>query len=175
MRAPKDQHFLIDEHGISILPITSIGLNYSAPSERISSGIPRLDSMLGIKGFYKGSSILISGTAGTGKTSFASAFVNSVCQCGERCLYFSFEESPNQIIRNMRSINVNLEPWVKKDLLRIRSMRATLSGLEAHLISMIKLIDELSRLPGIGPKTAQRLAFHLLKLAPEEALPLAHA
>ena len=134
--------FLIDEKGISVLPITSLGLQHDVSSERISSGIPRLDTMLGEKGFYRGSSILVSGTAGTGKTSAAASFANAACKRGERCLYFAFEEAPNQIIRNMRSIGIDLEPWMKQGLLEIYSVRPTIYGLEMHLVKMAKLIDE---------------------------------
>lgn len=134
--------FLIDEKGISVLPITSLGLQHDVSSERIYSGIPRLDTMLGEKGFYRGSSILISGTAGTGKTSTAASFANAACKRGERCLYFAFEEAPNQIIRNMRSIGIDLEPWMKQGLLQIYSVRPTIYGLEMHLVKMAKLIDE---------------------------------
>ena len=102
--------FLIDESGISVLPITSLGLTHKVTSERISSGIPELDSMLGKNGYFRGSSILISGTAGTGKTSLAAHFAASTCQRGEKVLFFSLEESPSQIIRNMTSIGINLEP-----------------------------------------------------------------
>ena len=105
---------LIDEHGLSVLPISSLGLNYPVSEERVSTGIERLDSMLGCQGYYRGSSILISGTAGTGKTSLAAAFADKTCRGGGRCLYFSFEESPEQIIRNMRSIGFNLDQWRKK-------------------------------------------------------------
>ena len=133
--------FLMDEHGISVLPITSLRLEHDVSTERISSGISRLDTMLG-GGFYKGSSILISGTAGTGKTSLAASFANATSEHGERCLYFAFEEAPKQIIRNMQSIGIDLEPWVEKGLLKIRASRATLYGLEMHLVSMHKLINE---------------------------------
>ena len=106
--------FLIDEQGFSVMPISSIGLDHAASSERVSSGIPRLDTMLGGKGYYRGSSILVTGTAGTGKSSMAAHFVDAACRRGERCLYFAFEESRNQIIRNMRSIGIDLEQWVNK-------------------------------------------------------------
>lgn len=109
--------FLIDEGGLYVLPITSVGLTHGAPTERISSGVPRLDTMLGGEGYFRGSSILITGTAGTGKTSLAGHFANSVCSHGERCLYLAFEESPNQILRNMQSIGLNLQPWVDNGLL----------------------------------------------------------
>src|SRR3989339_384900 len=134
--------FLIDESGLSILPITSLGLDYPVSSERISTGIPKLDTMLGEKGFYRGSTILVSGTAGTGKTSLAATFAEAACRRGERCLYFAFEESPNQIIRNMGSIGIDLARWVKKGLLRFHSARPSLYGLEMHLLTFHKVIKE---------------------------------
>ena len=106
--------FLIDEGGLSILPITSLGLDYPVSSQRVSTGVPKLDAMLEGKGFYRGSTILISGTAGTGKTSLAATFADAACRRGERCLYFAFEESPSQIIRNMASIGMDLAQWVKE-------------------------------------------------------------
>jgi circadian clock protein KaiC len=133
---------LIDEHGLSVLPISSLGLDYPASTDRVSTGIPRLDTMLGGKGYYSGTSILVSGTTGTGKTSIGAAFVDSMCRRGEKCIYFSFEESPDQIIRNMRSIGIDLGRWSKKGLLRIRSARPTLCGLEMHLAKMHQLIDD---------------------------------
>ncbi len=105
--------FLIGERGLSILPITALGLNYPVSTERISTGIPRLDTMLGGQGYFRGSSILVSGTPGTGKTSLAAYFADAACRRGERCLYLAFEESANQIVRNMSSIGLDLEPWVK--------------------------------------------------------------
>ncbi|KJS33564.1 MAG: KaiC 1 [Desulfatitalea sp. BRH_c12] len=134
--------FLLDEGGISVLPITSVGLDYAVTNERISTGIPRLDVMFGGKGFFRGSSILISGTAGTGKTSFASQFVYNTCKNGERCLYFAFEESSSQIVRNMRSLGMDLEPLIGKGLLRYESVRPTSFGLETHLAKMIQIITE---------------------------------
>jgi len=134
--------FLIDENGISILPITSLGLDHTAPTERISSGIPRLDMMLGGQGYYRGSSILISGTAGAGKSSVAAHFVNAAVTRGERCLYFAFEESERQIVRNMRSIGIELDPWIQRGLLQVHSARPNLHGLEMHLVMMHKLIKE---------------------------------
>ncbi len=134
--------FLIDETGISVMPITSIGLQHDVSSERISSGIPRLDTMMGGKGYYRNSSILISGTAGTGKTSIAASFANAACNRGERCLYFAFEESPSQITRNMLSIGIDLEPWIKQGLLDIYAVRPTIYGLEMHLVKMYKLVRE---------------------------------
>jgi circadian clock protein KaiC len=134
--------FLIDEDGFSVLPVTSLGLLHHISDERISSGIPRLDTMLGGEGFYRGSTVLISGTAGTGKTSLSAHFVDAAGRRGERCLYFSFEESPGQLMRNMKSIGLNLEQWVKKDLLRFHSSRATLYGLEMHLAIIHKIVQE---------------------------------
>ena len=134
--------FLIDEHGISVLPITSIALEHQASSERISSGIKRLDTMLGGKGYYRGTSVLVSGMAGTGKSSLAAHFVDAACRRGEQCAYFATEESPDLIVRNMRSIGINLGPWVKKGLLRFDATRPTFHGLEMHLLRMHKLVAE---------------------------------
>ncbi len=134
--------FLIDKEGFSILPITSINLNSISSRERISTGIPRLDTMLSGKGYFRGSTILVSGTAGTGKTSLAAKFVEAACKRGEKVLYFAFEESPSQFMRNMTSIGIFLEQWVKKGLLSIHSTRPTLHGLEHHLTSSIKIINE---------------------------------
>ena len=133
--------FLIDEQGFSVMPVSSLGLDHAASVERVATGIPRLDTMLGANGFYKGSSILVTGTAGTGKSSMAAQFVDAACRRGERCLYFAFEESRNQIIRNMRSIGIDLEPWVNKGLLEFRNSRPTLYGLEMHLVTMHKAIE----------------------------------
>jgi circadian clock protein KaiC len=134
--------FLIDEDGISVLPVTSLKLEKEVSSARVSSGIPALDKMLDGKGFYKGSSVLVSGTAGTGKTSLAAYFANETCRQGKRCIYFAFEESPRQIIRNMHSIGVNLQQYVNKGTLRFFASRPTLYGLEMHLVAMYKVIKE---------------------------------
>jgi circadian clock protein KaiC len=135
--------FLIDEEGISVLPITSLELDYDVSSEKISSGIPTLDEMLSDgKGFFRGSSILISGTAGTGKTSVASSFANAACLRKERVLFFAFEESPQQIIRNMLSIGIDLQKHVNKKLLRFHSARPTIHGLEMHLVDIHKQVME---------------------------------
>jgi len=134
--------FLIDEQGISVLPITSIGLNHQVSNERVPSGIPRLDTMLGGEGFYRGSSVLVSGTPGTGKSSMAAHFADASCSRGERCIYFAFEESEQQIIRNMRSIGIDLGRWVKRGLLRFHATRPTAQGLEMHLVTMNKQINE---------------------------------
>jgi circadian clock protein KaiC len=134
--------FLINEDGIAVLPITSVGLEHDISTERISTGIKRLDTMLEGQGFFRGSSILISGTAGTGKSSIAAHFADATCRRGERCLYFAFEESPNQIIRNMRSIGIDLEAAVKQDLLKIQALRPTFYGLEMHLVKIHQLVNE---------------------------------
>lgn len=131
--------FLITAHeGLVIMPVTALGLEHEALEERVSSGIPRLDAMLGGRGYYRGSSILLSGTPGAGKTSFAVAFADAVCRRGERCLYFAFEESPSQIARNMRSIGIELAAWLDAGNLVIRSSRPTAYGLETHLATMLR-------------------------------------
>jgi len=134
--------FLIDEEGISVLPVTSLKLEKPVSSDRVTSGIPALDQMLGGKGFFKGSSILVSGTAGTGKTSIAAYFANETCKQGKRCIYFAFEESPRQIIRNMHSIDVDLQQYVDGGTLKFFASRPTLYGLEMHLVAMYKLIKQ---------------------------------
>ncbi|MGZ3757001.1 MAG: circadian clock protein KaiC [Mucilaginibacter sp.] len=134
--------FLIDDEGISVLPITSLKLEKEVSSQRVSSGIPALDEMLGGKGFFRGGSVLVSGTAGTGKTSLAAYFANEACNRKEKCIYFAFEESPKQIIRNMQSINVDLQSHIDKGLLQFHASRPTLYGLEMHLVVMYKLIKK---------------------------------
>ncbi|NTV62097.1 MAG: circadian clock protein KaiC [Oscillochloris sp.] len=141
MHGTNEYPFLIDESGISILPVTSLGLQHTSPTERVSSGIPRLDAMLGGVGYYRGSSVLISGTAGTGKTSFAAQFTDAACRRGERTLYFAFEESASQIMRNMRSIGIELQPWVQNGLLQFQAIRPTFAGLEMHLTMMHKAVN----------------------------------
>ncbi len=133
--------FLIDERGVSILPITSLGLDYPVSKERISTGVTKLDAMLGGEGFFRGSTILVSGTAGTGKTSLSATFADAACLRGERCLFFAFEESPRQIVRNMGSIGIDLARWVKKGLLKFHSARPSLYGLEMHLVTFHKMIE----------------------------------
>jgi circadian clock protein KaiC len=135
--------YMIDDDGISVLPITSLALAHKAPAARVSTGITGLDQMLGGKGFYRGSSVLVSGTAGTGKSSIAARFASAACERGEGCLYFAFEESPGQIIRNMRSVGVDLEPWVHKGLLHFHAVRPTSTGLEGHLAGMQKMVRRL--------------------------------
>ena len=134
--------FLIEKDGISIWPVTSVQLEHKASNERIPTGIERLDTMLGGKGFYRGSSILLSGTAGTGKTSVAATFIESACRRGEKALYFSFEESPSQIMRNMGTIGLDLTQWTKKGLLHFETVRPFHYGLEMHLARTIKAISE---------------------------------
>jgi circadian clock protein KaiC len=134
--------FLIDDHGVSVLPISSLGLAHQASTARISTGVAGLDAMFAKRGYFRGNSVLVSGTAGTGKSSLAAHFVAAACRRRERCLYFAFEESPSQITRNMRSIGVDLEPWMRRGLLRVHAERPTALGLEAHLVAMHRLIDQ---------------------------------
>jgi circadian clock protein KaiC len=152
--------FLIDAEGLSVLPVSSLALQHAAPLERVSSGIANLDDMLGGKGYYRGSTILVSGTAGTGKTSMAAHFLDAACRRGERCLCFLFEESPQQLLRNMRSIGINLEPWVNAGLLQFHADRPSRYGLETHLATMhhvvadfkpaVTVIDPVTNLMTVG-------------------------
>lgn len=152
--------FLMDEDGIEVVPITSLGLTHTVPTDRISTGIPGLDRMLGGLGFMRASSVLVTGTAGTGKSSFAAAFVNAACARGERVHYFAFEESPHQILRNMGSIGIDLEPWIKRGLLEIHAARPTATGLEGHLAIMhrhvthtkpkVVVLDPITNLVSVG-------------------------
>ncbi|WP_133795994.1 circadian clock protein KaiC [Prosthecobacter fusiformis] len=139
--------FLIDEQGISVLPITSSGMDYEVSNERVGTGVSELDEMLDGQGYYRGSTILLSGTAGTGKSSMCAHLAYETCRRGERCMYFSFEESPSQIQRNMKTIGIDLAPYVRKGLLQFHSSRPTLQGLEMHLVSMHKMIEN------FGPAT----------------------
>jgi circadian clock protein KaiC len=132
--------FLIDAAGITVVPITSVGLNHAVSDERVTSGIEKLDVMLG-GGLYRGSTALISGTAGTGKSSLAAHFAHATCQAGERCLYVSYEESPQQIQRNMGSIGLDLKDAERQGLLHFLSLRATSHGFESHLALLHKQID----------------------------------
>jgi len=132
--------FLITAHGVSVLPVTSMGLEHQASTKRIGTGVPRLDTLLGGKGYYRGSSVLVSGGAGTGKTTLAAAFAAATCRRGERCLYITFEESASQILRNMRSVGIELEPFVKKGLLQFHPVRPTTQGLESHLAAIHDLV-----------------------------------
>ena len=134
--------FLIDEQGLSVMPSSSMRLNHAVSSERVSSGVADLDAMLEEKGFYRGSTVLVSGTAGSGKSSVAAHFANQVCGDGKRCLYVAFEESQAQAVRNMRSVGIDLEKHVKKGLLRFEAWRPTQNGLEMHLLRIHKLVEE---------------------------------
>lgn len=134
--------FLMGEKGISVLPLTSVGLTHGASAERISSGVKDLDAMLGHKGFFVGSSILVSGTPGTGKSSLALSFLKAACERGEKALYFGFEESKAQIIRNTGSIGLDLQPFVDKGLLHFNNVRPSNLGLEAHLASMLHIVKQ---------------------------------
>lgn len=135
--------FLIDQKGITVFPIISEGLQQKTSSKRISSGISTLDEMLGGKGFYVGSSVLVSGTSGTGKTSIATSFAYDVCKSNHRCLYCAFEEAPNQVVRNMRSIGMSFEPFIKSQRLNFYYARPTLQNLELHFIAIKKIIKEI--------------------------------
>lgn len=134
--------FLINADGISVLPVSSLGLEHRAPLERVSSGVSRLDDMLSGEGYYRGSTVLVSGTAGTGKTSLAAHFLDAACRRGERSLCFLFEESPQQLLRNMRSIGLDLEPWVAAGLLQFHADRPSRYGLETHLVTMHEVIAQ---------------------------------
>lgn len=159
--------FLIDEQGISVFPVTSAGLDHFTSDEIVSSGIEQLDSMFERRGYYRGSSILISGLAGTGKTTFASCFVDQSCRMGERTLYFSFEESQDQIARNMRSVSLNLAQHIQSGLLRFESARPSLYGVEMHLAKMNRditqfkpttvVIDPISAFRGSGTEVSSIL------------------
>ena len=152
--------FLIDRDGLQVLPVTSLTLEHAAPDERVSSGLPAIDDMLGGKGFYRGSTVLLSGTAGTGKTTLAAHFVDAACRRGEKCLYFLFEESPQQMIRNMRSAGVDIAKWVDKGLLQFHADRPNRHGLETHLLTMhhtvevfepdVVVMDPISNLLAVG-------------------------
>ncbi len=135
--------FLIDADGINVLPVTSLTLQHEASSDRVSSGLERLDEMIGGQGYYRGSTVLITGTAGTGKTTLAAHFADAACRRGQRCLYFLFEESPRQVIRNMRAAGIDLEPWVNEGRLHLHADRPSRHGLETHLAYMHRAVEEL--------------------------------
>jgi circadian clock protein KaiC len=135
--------FLIDEQGISVLPITSISLNYEVSDERVSTGVPAMDGMLSGGGYFRGSTVLISGTAGTGKTTLASHFANAVCERGESCLYVGFEESPSQLRRNMASVGIDLGQWERQGLLRFQAARPSIYGYEMHLAVLQRTITQM--------------------------------
>lgn len=163
MHGTSEYPFLIGRSGISVLPLSSLKLDHEASTQRISSGIPRLDAMLGGKGFYRGTSILISGSAGTGKSSMAAHFVQAACQRGERALYMASEQSTSEVIRNMRSIGIDLEPWLRKGLLQFYASRPGTFGLEKHLVTIhdltatfkpsVVVIDPITNFGSIGTHT----------------------
>jgi circadian clock protein KaiC len=158
--------FLIGRDGINVLPVTSLLLEHEAPSQRVSSGLPALDEMLGGKGYYRASTVLLTGTAGTGKTTLAAHFVDAACARGERCLYFLFEESPQQMLRNMAAAGIHLKKWVDKGLLEFHAARPNRYGLEAHLLEMhhavevfdpdVVVIDPITNLMAVGTHTDVR-------------------
>jgi circadian clock protein KaiC len=164
--------FLIGDGGLDVLPITSAGLEHAASSERVSTGLESLDAMLGGKGLFRGSSVLASGTAGTGKSSLGATLLDAACRRGEKAIYFAFEESPSQIVRNMRSIGIDLQPHVEQGLLQFYATRPTLHGLEMHLATMYRvvrdfqpqsvLIDPISNLISIG--TAEEARATLIRI-----------
>ena len=173
--------FLIRKDGLSVLPMTSVGLNHTASTERISSGIGRLDVMLGGDGYYRGSSVLVSGTAGTGKTSLAAHLADATCRRGERCLVFMFEESSSQLIRNMRSIGVDLAPWVESGMLRLVAARPSVYGVESHLVTMqqavedfapsVVVLDPITNFTSVGtPAEARALLTRLIDLLKERGI-----
>ena len=135
--------FLIESDGISVLPVTSMELKHAARDDRVSTGVPALDAMFGGSGYFRGSSILVSGTSGTGKTSLTAHFVDAACGRGETCVFFSFEESASQIVRNMRSIGIDLQRWIDKGLLHFHTARPTTFGLEMHLVKIHKIIKQI--------------------------------
>ncbi|MBC7391301.1 MAG: circadian clock protein KaiC [Opitutaceae bacterium] len=134
--------FLIDEEGISVLPITSLDLDFDVSDEIVPTGVAGMDEMLGTGGFYKGSSILITGTAGTAKTTFVSSFANEICKSGKKCIFFAFEESEKQLLRNMKQVGIDLQPHIESGLLKIHASRPSLNGLELHLLKIHKHIKE---------------------------------
>ncbi len=166
---------------MSVLPLSSLKLEHKAPTQRLSSGVPRLDTMLGGKGFYRGTSILVSGGAGTGKSSLAAQFVQAACQRGERALYMASEQSPDEVIRNMRSIGIDLEPWIKRGLLRFYATRPGTFGLEKHLVTIhdltatfkpkVVVIDPITNFASVGPYSEVRSMvtrlIDLFKVAPD--------
>ena len=134
--------FLIDKKGFSVLPLSSIRLDHKVSKDRIASGVKDLDAMLEGKGFFKGSSILVSGTSGSGKSTLAAHFANETCRSGKRVLFIAFEESSAQVTRNMRSVGINLDQYIQKGLLQFRAWRPTQHGLEMHLLRIHDLVDE---------------------------------
>jgi circadian clock protein KaiC len=166
MHGTNEYPFLIDRDGITVLPVTSLLLEHEAPSERVSTGLASLDGMLGGKGYYRASTVLMSGTAGTGKTTLAAHFVNAACARGEKCLYFLFEESPQQMLRNMASAGIDLKRWVDKGLLHFHADRPSRHGLETHLLEMhhacevlspdVVIVDPITNLMAVGTQSDVR-------------------
>jgi circadian clock protein KaiC len=161
--------FLIDEQGISILPLTSVQLKHVVSNERVSSGVPDLDAMLEGQGYFRGSSILVSGTAGSGKTTLAASFADATCRRGERCLFIDFEESSNQVARNMKSVGINLDQWSEKGLLFHEAWRPTQSSMEMHLLRVHKLIEKIKPscvvvdpITNLGAGSGEREVYSLL-------------
>jgi circadian clock protein KaiC len=165
--------FLIDRDGIHVLPVTSLGLDHAVSEDRVSTGVDGVDAMLGGRGYYRGSSVLVSGGPGCGKTSLAAHFANAACARGETCLYFSFEESPRQLVRNMRSIGIDLQAWIDRGLLHCHAARPTQHGLEMHLAVMhreiaghapgVIVVDPLSALlGGAGPGQVQIMVLRMV-------------
>jgi circadian clock protein KaiC len=158
--------FLIGRDGITVLPVTSLLLDHEAPSERVSSGLPALDEMLGGKGYYRASTVLLTGTAGTGKTTLSAHFVDAACARGEKCLYFLFEESPQQMLRNMASSGIDLKRWADRGLLEFHAARPNRHGLETHLLEMhhsvetfdpdVVVVDPITNLLAVGTHTDVR-------------------
>ncbi|HEV7606326.1 MAG TPA: circadian clock protein KaiC [Steroidobacteraceae bacterium] len=158
--------FLINRDGITVLPVTSLLLEHEAPSERVSTGLAALDDMMGGKGYYRSSTVLLSGTAGTGKTTLAAQFVDAACARGEKCLYFLFEESPQQLLRNMKAAGIDLQRWFEKGLLRFHADRPNRHGLETHLLEMhhavevfdpgVVIMDPITNLLAVGSQTDVR-------------------
>ena len=134
--------FVIDKDGLSVIPITSAGLDHPGTDEKVSTGVASLDKLFAGGGYSRGSTVLVSGTAGTGKTSLAAAFAVARCEQDERCLYVSYEESPGQLIQNMRSVGFDLEKWSKKGLLKVVSTRPAFFGLETHLLDLYKILAD---------------------------------
>jgi circadian clock protein KaiC len=167
MHGTNEYPFLIDRDGITVLPVTSLLLEHAAPRERVSTGLASLDGMLGGQGFYRSSTILMSGTAGTGKTTMAAHFVDAACARGEKCLYFLFEESPQQMIRNMASAGIYLQRWVEKGLLEFHADRPSRHGLENHLLQMnhavelfapdVVVVDPITNLMAVGTQADVRM------------------
>jgi circadian clock protein KaiC len=164
--------FLIDRHGFAVLPVTSLQLIHRATSERVSTGVDWLDGMFGDRGYFRASTVLLSGGAGTAKTTFAACFLDAACRRGERAACFQFEESPAQYVRNMRSVGLNLDRWVKKGLLQIHAARPTLYGLEFHLATMhrqvidadpsVVVVDPLSSFTGASISEVNNMVMRLI-------------